>query len=81
MTQKNSNKVSQNTMLDINLQDTKEQNKAITKKNNLLRKTFSKLKIKESKVVDEYEIKQMTVYYLIVHLNALEEDYAKVMSK
>ena len=68
-------------MLDINLQDTKEQNKAITKKNNLLRKTFSKLKIKESKVVDEYEIKQMTVYYLIVHLNALEEDYAKVMSK
>ena len=49
------------------------------KENDLLTRNVCKLKGNKSKVIEDYEIKQMMVQSLTIYLEILEEDHANVM--
>ena len=75
----NNNNIVHNIVIDMKLQETNQKNKELIDKNRVLKKITNELKLNESKVLESYEIEQMTVKSLEEYLKALEDDYTKMM--
>ena len=68
-------------VVDIKLKETKKKNEELKKEITRLKEEISALKCKGNKVLESYEIKEITIESLKKRIKALEEDCTKAMSK
>ena len=68
-------------VVDIKLKETKKKNEELKKEITRLKEEISALKCKGNKVLESYEIKEITMESLKKHIKALKEDCTKAMSK
>ena len=68
-------------IVNIKLKETKEKNEELTREIIRLKDQIIKLKCKENKVLESYQIKKMTAESLEKCIKTLEEYCTKVMNK